>query len=706
MDTSMDTLRHFLANAPEDLRNVVLEWAATNKVAKASSMQYLFDTNEEFAAALGVDPMATAYLWTCFVEHGEAWREYRWRSRPPPGTRQREDIAIPLTPFSVRPAPWPTPKDPTRARKAVPPAASSAPPRAPEPMTADPQVMDEMWLLLRHLGARGSFHDEVQASLAHLEDYKRAWLKAFSDDDAKNMRNRWHHWTLWSDYCAAKAADPCDVNPGLLAGWLLSKADTTKTGAGQAYWALLWIAKHTGLRLPTSKILDPMVKVAPGHVPRQVTAFPLRVLYHFDLLSRSPNVYVAHAASNARLRCFTGLRPVHLQRSRILVKTAHMILGVCALDKNKKQGIRRPFLWVCSRTSLLADPGDDDFPRGIERPQDVFPMQDTQWLLWEWGPRGTDITTASEWLPRACRRMRQAELTLLQCPPLAMRPDQARKFWTRSARRALATAARRLKLGADELGALANWRAVLRTGSSADEVARSLASSMQVHYDEGRLLDSARAGQKVILGLRMVAASAGSVNLEWDDVDDHIPDGPTLDRATAGAGKGLLSAINDDRPLVPHIALAPPSPLPKARRRDEETSPGTATVAPLVWQAASPCAPASPTGPGTPGAPGSPDSTDSAPGSDKDTSDEGEEHPLVRWAALRWCKAQQKDGLLHVCVDEDGARPRMACGITLANACPDTGLSTALATGCRWHQRCLEASGRALRETIRQWEAS
>ena len=125
-----------------------------------------------------------------------------------------------------------------------------------------------------------------------------------------------------------------------------------------------------------------------------------------------------------------------------------------------------------------------------------------------------DVTKASCWRPRRCRRLRAAERQLLQLHPLCMDADEAEKFECRSARRALASAAQRMGLTPPEVAALGNWRGALPTeGEKSKAMTTAICKSMAVRYDQGRLMDSAKAGQMVVEGIRLAVQTKGHWNL-------------------------------------------------------------------------------------------------------------------------------------------------------------------------------------------------
>ena len=702
----MDTLPEFLSAAPADLRDAVVAWATKHKVTRASLVPYCFSTNDAFAQAVGLEPSATAELWRALGHHKDAWQDFQAREddrmravQPPPGVRS------PSFPAKA-PGPWqPRSTPPTAGVKRPQAAASAAEAKASTkvcqprpPATADQVVIDHLWNLLRALGPDGSFHNDLESCAAHLADYKTLWSARFETCSAEGMRSRWATWKTWDTWCQDQSADPLAPDAGLLAGWLMKAKSRGPTVAPQAYYAFLWVAKHIGLALPTSSLLDPLKRVSATHQITQVMAYPLRVLAHFDILSRSPNAFIAHAAAGCRLRCMSSLRPMHVQRSSIIRSTDRCVLGLCAMGKTPKDGARRPFLWVCSRQSLEAPPGKDDFPAPLLAPQRLFPDVQSSWLIWEWGPAKADISEATEWLPTPCKRLRKLEQGLLQMPPLSMDPGDANQFQARSARRAVATAAGRLRLSQAEICALGNWVDTLPTGESTQDASRALGTSMPVRYDQARLVASARAADKIALGLRLTAMSAGSFDLDWDGMDDHLPNISALDMAVSDAGKGLLTILEGEGPRVPLLGLRPqvgPSPPKRARNALDTHFP-------------SPPKPAdAPGGAKTPSASGSEDS-DGDSSSDPEAGEQATpgDHPLYKFHDLRWCKARAKTGLLHICVDWEGALPRMACGITLRDVQPGEGLSTALATGATWHRSCLDRSDPALAEFLTEWDTT
>ena len=182
-------------------------------------------------------------------------KEQHWPSEPRAGAKRGASARLVARPARQPQNPGAASDQPKPQGK-----AKAGPP--PRKTTADPEVIANLWSLARSLGHRGTFHEEIQASLAHLEDYKAAWEKRFAQCDATGMRSRWGQWSSWSTWRAGKEADPQSPNPGLLAGWLLAKEAGGPTAAAQAYYGLLWVAKHSGLQLPTSGVLTAFKKAA------------------------------------------------------------------------------------------------------------------------------------------------------------------------------------------------------------------------------------------------------------------------------------------------------------------------------------------------------------------------------------------------------------------------------------------------------------
>ena len=75
----MDSLQEYLAQARPELREPLLAWAESNKVDQATLVRYCFNSNTEFAAALGVLADFSADLWAGLNAHSAAWQQYRQR---------------------------------------------------------------------------------------------------------------------------------------------------------------------------------------------------------------------------------------------------------------------------------------------------------------------------------------------------------------------------------------------------------------------------------------------------------------------------------------------------------------------------------------------------------------------------------------------------------------------------------------------------
>ena len=520
----------FTAASPPAVHEAITTWATANKVTAARQLAYVFDDNEAFAAAVGLQPTDTADLWQAFVGHSQAWAQFRLEESlssqiPWPSFVPRPDRPLaafqPASAGKIKPI-----KRPNAASEAKPPCGSDQAVATVKPWTADAKVINSLWALMIQLGPQGAFYADLEAHSACMASFRDLWSKRFDDMDAKGMRQRWGHWKAWLRWCRVSnpPQQPIPVLAGLFGAWLQNKALGGPTAAPSALLGVCWVAKHTGLPLPDSGLLQPWRKAPLSHTPTQAVAYPVRVLAHFDVLSRSANPYIAHVASACRLRCGSGLRPEHVQRSVLLRNTDSMALGVCRLGKPRVDGHRMGFPWICPRTSIALGTVDS-FPDSLLAPSLEFTnIVQASWLVWEWGPRNTDITEASQWLPRACTRLAEAERQLLQLRPLCMTPAQAARFECRSARRSLASAAHRFGLKDKEIAALGHWRGALPSDNqSRAQAASAICRSMAVRYDQGRLLASARAGQMVSEGLRLSVREAGHWNLEWDDIDKVAP---------------------------------------------------------------------------------------------------------------------------------------------------------------------------------------
>ena len=685
------------AGSPPEIQKAIDTWAVQRKVTAARQLAYLFDDNNSFAAAVGLQPNQTADLWQAFEGHSKAWAAFRYHETLASLAHEPRFSILPARPVhAYQPAAASTARKKAKTIKNSsapshdPPPAPGTGPEVHKKYTADPAVIEHLWDLMRALGPEGAHHSDLEAHQANLQSFKDVWLKRFEDIDASGMRARWGQWKAWCKWGGKRSPPvaPYPVLTGLLGEWLKKKSEGGPTAAPAALSSLCWVAKHTGLRMPDGSLLQPWKKVPLGHAPVQAVAYPLRVIAHFDVLSRASNVYVAHVAAGCRLRCGSGLRPEHIQRSLLVRCTDCMVVGVCRLGKPRVDGQRSGFPWVCPRTSLALG-AVDDFPMALREPEKVFAEVEHTWLVWEWGPAKADLSQASCWLPKACSRLTEAERQLLQMPPLCLDAAEAAKFQCRSARRGLASAATRFGLKPPEVAALGNWRGVLPTESKTRQEAAAICGSMAVRYDQGRLLLSAKAGQMVSEGLRLAVRAAGHWNLEWDEIDTVAPPRSELKKAVTGFGKGLLAVLEESLPVVPNLCL----PMPEA------AGPASAGAKPSGHRGPVNCLKASPASPAE-----SRDASPTTPGADglgpaDSGSESDDQHPLERWAGLRWIAV--KKGFLHVILDESGHRCRAACGRYIKGT-PCNGLATALADGTEWHPACLDHDP-ALQEAILEW---
>ena len=293
----------FTAALPPNVPDAILKWTTDNKVTAARQLAYLFDDSEAFAAAVGLQASDTANLWPAFEGHAQAWATFRLHeslnsrvSWPVyvPLPRKPTQAFQPASAATVKPV-----KQPNAASVAKAACASGQPVPSPKQWTADSTVINHLWELMIRLGPLGAFHADLEAHSTCMASYRDLWCKRFGDMDAKGMRQRWGHWKAWNRWCRAPKPpqQPVPVLAGLFGSWLRDKAKGGPTAAPSALLGVCWVAKHSGLPMPEAGLLQPWRKAPLSHTPAQAVAYPIRVNAHFDQLSRSANVYIAHACS-------------------------------------------------------------------------------------------------------------------------------------------------------------------------------------------------------------------------------------------------------------------------------------------------------------------------------------------------------------------------------------------------------------------------
>ena len=251
---------------------------------------------------------------------------------------------------------------------------------------------------------------------------------------------------------------------------------------------------------------------------------------------RSENAYVRHVAGGNLCIALGVMRFVHLQRSVWVHVADQVVVARCNLGKSKRNGSRGAFWWILTKKGFMDDHVGDSLVREHQRISGLVVGATGAHLLFDFGPKGSDVTEANHFLPGPLHygKFLASSRKLLQCPPLEMSNQEALATSTYDGRKLLPSIAGLLHYESEERAALSNWRDL-----SSDPKAQKASANMGVRYDGTVLIQTAQAEAVAIKAVRIACSRAGSFDISLDELPNTLPEKNEMLHIKSSAGLGV-----------------------------------------------------------------------------------------------------------------------------------------------------------------------
>ena len=172
------------------------------------------------------------------------------------------------------------------------------------------------------------------------------------------------------------------------------------TAALSLFRSLKWITARLKIDLRlNSDLVTPWGTPQPGHVVKGAVPMQLKVCVHWETLMRSENAYVRHVAGGNLCIALGVMRFVHLQRSAWVHVADQVVVARCNLGKSKRNGSRGAFWWILTKKGFMDDHVGDSLVREHQRISGLVVGAPGAHLLFDFGPKGFDVTEANHFLP-------------------------------------------------------------------------------------------------------------------------------------------------------------------------------------------------------------------------------------------------------------------------------------------------------------------
>ena len=420
-------------------------------------------------------------------------------------------------------------------------------------------TVKELWDLLVSLGDCSALVCEAkQLSLDMQRDFRDHLISQWVDLPLASLRCYVATFKHYAGWCDHRGLQPWRASRTQLALYFAFLQQGRATVAKGRHRALSWLNKQfeIGMSLE-SKMVVGAAAVRSTHVEQQVSPMRLSLWALLDRLCFSCNMVVRGIALFWIGVIQAVLRPIHLQRARILPELPESVEGVTQLGKSRVRGKRRPFSWRMPRVGIS---GTDIGGQML----DFFGQSGNQgrnFFLPDISPHDAGLQ-AKAWtdLPMQQSKIRNLTdkiLATLGVPPTVA--AQLRGFY--SGRRLLPTLAHRARMKVGERLDVGGW---------SDQSSSKL--SMPQRYSEARL-DEQLAVRAELLGMASTALAAIIERQPSPTLKEEV--GLTIsqtwklwpkrgDSVRHPPGKSVLTWLSSMFPLigdmiVPHCKDLPPS---------------------------------------------------------------------------------------------------------------------------------------------------
>ena len=522
-------------------------------------------------------------------------------------------------------------------------------------------LINKLWVVFCQMGtASRKFKEFDELSGCLREAAKALFTKTYIQGSLSGLQLALATARNWTEFCDEAGGHPWEPSSLLVRLWLAERSEKGATTANSSLQGLKWLQDNFAVELHArDPALTRQVKVQ-CHEVTPATPLGLRLFVHWEVLTRSENLFVKWIAWIWCALAYGVMRFAHLQRSSFKMQGLGLGLGLvfhCVLGKSRKDGQRSPFWWIMPSVGIQTETNLQQV--WVQELLPVLPelMQHQRpYLIPAFGPQRVDVDglRGLRAEPMSINSFTKFSRQLLQAAPANLSPDKADEVSSYSARRVIPTMTELGGFPDPERLAAGGW-----AGKEAREYATSVA--MPNRYAASKLTSSLLAKLKALRCTGNVLRRNPTA-LEWD-WERIVLKWPNQALITEQLKEDMDLCAQRDQELI------------EGQRQDIQAMP----------MAAEEQAEAEESGSLKDQPPPQPSSSSSSSSLSTHTSDQEAEDGLQN---LQW--ALPKTGKLHLCkpIILSSSQVAVSCGKTLQRPELQAGLAAAAETNRPWSPRC------------------
>ena len=261
--------------------------------------------------------------------------------------------------------------------------------------------LDELWVIYCAIGPQGNcWHENKMSSDAGRRTVKQVLQEEWNETEV--LGTHIATYGLWKGYAVRNDVDPADPDELDLRLFLKSFQEKGATVPLQRFNSLVWLQMHIGLKCFSDiKKIRRMVQPPATHAEKQAKPITAKIWNALSKALRDTNIFVVTVAFFATLLVHSVLRPKHLWATSFRL-TPNRIEGFVTKGKTRKNGLRQPFWWSCSRLAF----DSMDLGKVLDQVTQALPDSDPFTILPELWPRRSNLDTATGFGPKPMSRSR------------------------------------------------------------------------------------------------------------------------------------------------------------------------------------------------------------------------------------------------------------------------------------------------------------
>jgi len=283
----------------------------------------------------------------------------------------------------------------------------------------------------------------------------------------------------------------------------------------------------------------------PGHFVKPQKALDVNEIVHMEkIVAETDNSYVTAAVGLALICLYAVVRPIHVQRSKLIKEHKDFYVFYCAAGKRRVNGQQPPFVWCLYKGGLLRGKADRVVVRKIVQCFNPDPPLENEhpYLFRSYGPSTADPIKAKYWLPQPLTpaAAQRGRVQIMMLPELSLTEEAARQVQAYRGRHVPTTWAPSAKMDPDERAALSNWKDIK------DDKAKEVTLSMGHLYSQSKVWQSAVAKFLFIESLADTIEVVNNYNLTWAQyAEKAVPVDSSLRTRAAAAAADVVTDEGD-----------------------------------------------------------------------------------------------------------------------------------------------------------------